>query len=366
MSGAGPVSGRCNADGAARRGDERPLPWLLDRKIAAPERVAGHVERGALTERAMPTRRRLTALQASGGFGKTTLLAECCRRLKDDGIRTAWVTLDELDDPGVLDTYIAYACQRAGEGAVAEGDRTADSGAAPVGNGSRTAVAVRAIAELDGPFVLVFDEVERLRNPESAALLDFLLQRGPSNLHLAFAGREIPDGVNVAGAVLDGRAAILSAEDLRFSRPEVAAFFDGKLSQERLSAVMTESAGWPFALRVCRNEMASGRRGETLTTRTFVENWVETRLFEGLGTEAREFLLDIGLFEWMDVALLDEMLEHCDSMRRIGTMSVLTGMLEPVLDGETEIWRLHPLIREHCVRRRFRDTPERFRAVLRL
>ena len=365
MSGANPGTGEGNADGAARSGDERPLPWLLDRKIAVPERAAGHLERGGLMAEAMPTRRRLTVLQAPGGFGKTTLLAECCRQLGDDGVRTAWVSLDEQDEPGVLDSYIAYACQRAAEDAVAgaEDDRFAHSGTTPGGNGSRTALAVRAIADLDGPFVLVFDEVERLGSPDSAALLEFLLRSGPPNLHLAFACRELPAGVNVAGAVLDGRAAIFSAEDLRFSRSEVAAFFDGEITGERLSAVMTESAGWPFALRVCRNEMASGRRGEALAAQSFVENWVETRLFEGLGPEEREFLLDIGLFEWMDAALVDEVLERGDSMRRLATMPVLAGMLEPVRDRETDVWRLHPLIREHCVRRRFRDTAGRFRTV---
>ena len=368
MSGADPGTGDRNAQalsaqGAVRSGDDRRLPWLLGQKIAVPERVVGHLERGELAKRVMPTHRRLTVLQAPGGFGKTTLLAECCRRLRDEGVRTAWISVDEQDEPGVLDTYIAYACQCATTGAGAQTDRAGVPGWGTAPGGSRTALAVHAIADLDGPFVLVFDEVERLGNPESAALLEFLLQRGPSNLHLAFAGRELPAGVNVAGAVLDGRAAIFSAEDLRFSRSEVKAFFDGTLTRERLSAVMSESAGWPFALRVSRNEMTSGRRGDALAAQAFVENWVESRLFAGLGTEEREFLLDIGLFEWMDAALLDEVLERSDSMRRIGTMSVLVGMLEPVHDGETDVWRLHPLIREHCVRRRFRDTPQRFRSI---
>ena len=370
MSGADPGTGGGNVQalsvhGVPHSGDDRRLPWLLGPKIAVPERVAGHLERTELAERVMPIRRRLTVLQAPGGFGKTTLLAECCRRLQDERVRIAWVSVDEQDEPGVLDTYIAYACRRAVTGATAEAEGTGvpNQGKAQGRSGSRTALAVHAIADLDGPFVLVFDEVERLRNPDSAALLQFLLRSGPSNLHLAFAGRRLPAGVNVAGAVLDGRAAIFSTEDLRFSSSEVAAFFDGKLTRERLSSVMSESAGWPFALRVSRNEMAAGRRDHGLAARAFVENWVESRLFDGLGTEEREFLLDIGLFEWMDAALLDEVLERRDSMHRISTMSVLVGMLDPVHDGATDVWRLHPLIREHCVRRRFRDTPQRFRAI---
>ena len=78
---------------------EQMFPWLLRQKITVPDRVPGYVHRAELVSRALPTRRRLTVLNASGGFGKTTLLAECCRRLRQDGVATAWVSLDEQDEP---------------------------------------------------------------------------------------------------------------------------------------------------------------------------------------------------------------------------------------------------------------------------
>ena len=133
MSKTGPVTGGGSAgesplEADGRSGDERPLPWLLRQKIAVPDRVAGYLDRAGLVERAMPTSRRLTVLQAPGGFGKTTLLAECCRRLRDDGVPVAWVSADEQDEPAVLDTYIAYACQGAAAGAVAGPEKLAIPG----------------------------------------------------------------------------------------------------------------------------------------------------------------------------------------------------------------------------------------------
>ena len=361
----GGEAGKSPRKASESSGDERPHPWLLRQRIVIPDRVNGYLDRAELVDRAMPTRRRLTVLQAPGGFGKTTLLAECCRRLRREEIPTAWVSVDEQDDPAVLDTYIAYACQSAVAGVISGSGNFAVPTLGEPGNvtESRTGLAVREIADRDGPFVLVFDELERLENPGLVALLDFLLKRGPSNLHLAFACRQLPDGLNVAGAVLEGRAAIMSTDDLRFSKSEVAAFFHGKLSRTELSALMSESVGWPIALRISRNEMESGERGDASASQEFVANWVESRLFAGLGAEDREFLLDIGLFEWMDEALLDDVLEHRNSMRRISIMPVLVGLLEPVRGGATDIWRLHPLIREHCARRRFRESPQRFRTI---
>ena len=121
----------------------------------------------------MLTHRRLTLLKASGGFGKTTLLAECCRRLREDGVPTAWVLLDEQDEPAVLDIYIALACQCAGLDLL----DVADPEGAGGGSESRTGLVVREIQRLGKPFVIAFDEVERLQNPASVALLEFLLQR---------------------------------------------------------------------------------------------------------------------------------------------------------------------------------------------
>ena len=335
------------------------FPWLLGQKIAVPDRVAGYVHRAELVNRAMPTRRRVTVLNASAGFGKTTLLAECCRRLRRDGVATAWVSLDEQDEPAVLDTYIAFACHDAGLNLLEVSDLAGTS----AGPESRVGVVVHQIQRLGRPFVIAFDELERLTNPASVSLLEFLLQRGPSNLHLAIACRSIPDGLNVAGSVLEGRAEVVGTEDLRFSKPDVARFFGLGLSRRELAAEMDRSAGWPFAVRISGNRMQRETEESTDAVQDVVQNWVESRLFAGLGRYDRDFLLDIGLFDWIDAELLDEVLRRTDSMRLLNSMRVLVGLLEPVSGGATENWRLHPLVRGYCAERRFRETPERFRAI---
>ena len=338
---------------------EQIFPWLLRRKITVPDRVPGYVNRAELLGRALPTQRRLTVLNASGGFGKTTLLAECCRMLRQDGVATAWVSLDEQDEPAVLDTYIAFACQDAGVNLL-DGSNLEGAGS---GSESRVEVVLGQIQMLGRPFVIAFDELERLTNPASVSLLEFLLQRGPSNLHLAIACRQIPDGLNVAGAVLDGRAEVVATNELRFSKPEVARFFDLSLSRSELAAEMGRSAGWPFALRVSLNRTEHRAAGDTWVVQDFVRNWVESRLFASLASDDRDFLLDIGLFDLIDAALLDEVLQRNDSIRRLHSMRVLVGLVEPVSGGANESWRLHPLVREHCARQRFQETPKRFRTI---
>ena len=348
-----------NTEGGEPAAAGQPLSWLQQLKISVPERVAGYLHRGRLVELTLPTLRCVTVLMAPGGFGKTTLLAECCRLLTKDGVPTAWVSLDEQEEPGVLDSHIAFACQSAGLD-IADGPEPGEAGGGPE---SRAGFVLQAIATLGRPFVLAFDELERLENPASIALLDFLLQRAPDNLHLAFACRHLPVGLNITGAVLKGRATVLTTDQLQFSRTEVAEFFGQRMSGSKLDTLIAESAGWPFALRIARNGIQGEIGSNPRAVQNLVENWAESRLFEGLRRDDRDFLLDIGLFDWIDATLLDEVLERNDSLRRLESMQILVGLLEPVGGGAAESWRLHPLVRQHCVRRRFHETPQRYRSI---
>ena len=94
--------------------------------------------------------------------------------------------------------------------------------------------------------------------------------------------------------------------------------------------------------------------------------WIESRLWSHLPAGDREFLLDVGLFDWVDGDLLDEALERDGSIRRLKGMACRAGLLEPVRSRGARIYRLHPLIRDHCPTYRRRATSERYRSVQRL
>ena len=350
--GSGPTT---HADGPV---DQR-YARLLQQRIDIPGPVAGHIQRAELSEEVMPTRKRLTILKAPAGFGKTSLLADCCRGLGENGVWAAWVSLDEYDEPAILNGYIAFACQSAGL------DLRDASASARGPKNPRVEIEslTRAVDALGSPFVLAFDEVDRVTNPASLELLEILLQRGPSNLHLAMTCRELPDGLNVGGALMEGQAKVIAADDLRFSQSEIARFLNLGPRHKDLTAIMAETAGWPFAVWSYGKIRETALTGVAHTTREFVANWIESRLFLGFGADKRDLLLDIGLFEWVDAELLDEVLRCSGAMRQILTIPALDGLLSPI-PGETPArWRLHPLIREHCLRRRFRDTPDRFNSI---
>ncbi|MCY4057929.1 MAG: hypothetical protein OXG44_07995, partial [Gammaproteobacteria bacterium] len=74
-------------------------PWLLRHRVAVPDPAPDYVDRPSLEARCTTLVNRITLLHAPPGFGKTALLANCCRRLQDEGVTVAWLSLDEYDSP---------------------------------------------------------------------------------------------------------------------------------------------------------------------------------------------------------------------------------------------------------------------------
>ena len=339
--------------------DEVPS-WLSKHRVTIPGRVSGYLERAELRERCTPTGRRITVLKAPGGFGKTVLLAASCRALAELGVPTAWLTLDEQDEPSVLETYLAYAFMRAGLDVFEP--MTASAADLPSAY-SRTGMLLRALEAHREPCVLALDELERVTNPESVALLSRLVHSRVPGLHLALACRELPTGLDIADPLFGGDVEILTADDLRFSKPEISRFFAWRLTRQELAAVTRESAGWPIALRIHRNAGAPRGDARASVMREVVDNWVTARLWPDLAADDREFLLDVGLLDWVDAELLDEALGGTGLMRRLEGLWGMSGLFERVRGGGGLVWRLHPLIREYCAKRRRLETPRRYKSI---
>ena len=349
--------------------EHQPAPWVTAtpgflslHRVAVPSRVTDYLHRPDLTDRCMPTKRPLTLIEAPAGFGKTTLLSECCRILASRNVPAAWLTLEESDQPASLETYLYSAFQRAGLNVLdilRAGDGT------PSSPPPLAAVLAKLLEHYERPCVLVLDELDRLQSPEAMAMINQLVGDLPSGLHLAFAYRALPRTLDIAAPVLQGAAEILTADDLRFTDEEIYRFAGAHRSKRELKAIALESAGWPTALRLIRDRGAEdeGSRGQQQAHQQIGERWIESSLFRNLSTEDRDFLLDVGLLERIDAELLDASLAGLGLLEKLLAMPTLSGLIEPVRGRRKNVWRLHPLIRKTCADLRRRTTPERYRAI---
>ena len=327
--------------------------------MAIPAEPDGYCHRPELAARCAPAGRPVTVLTAPGGFGKTTVLAAACREALAAGVPVAWLTLVD-DDAPTLDAYLAFAFQRAGL------DLTAALGAhgPPTGTAlPRTTVLLRALEARDAPFILALDELELITDPQAVAVLDTLLRLAPPNLHVALAYRSLPAGLAAARALLD--AEILTADDLRFSRPDIARFFGLALPRRRLAAVAAESGGWPIALRMRRNVSAEPPAADAAAVRDAVGSWIAARFWHAFAAPDREAVLDLALFDWVDRDLIDEVFERPGVFDRVAALPGLAGLLQPARTPDGTVYRLHPLLREHGAETMRRERPGRTRRLQR-
>ncbi len=340
------------------------VPWLLRHKVTLPDPVEGWIEREDLEARCVLTDRRLTVLHAPGGFGKTALLGHCCRTLRDSGVAVAWLSLDEEDGPDSLAAYLALAFDAAGVDVGGEapwqGGRFRRGLRSETQAEYRINLLVRSLERHGAPCVLALDEVERLvASAAAVGTLNALLRRAPRNLHVGMAFRESPPELETAMFALEGREETVTADELRFSRSDIARFFGPKLPRRELALVAADSAGWPIALRIRRN---AGRQeaGSAQAAERVVAGWIETRLWRGIPDVDRDFVLDVALFDSLEPDLVDEVLGLRNSGRRLASMGALAGLMST--RGGAEM-RLHPMIREWCEQQRFAKSPDRFREI---
>ena len=341
-------------DRHAEPGADPIAPWLLRQKILIPDPVDGFVERFPLASRCDLTRWRVTAINAPGGFGKTTLLAEACRALRERDIAVAWLTVDDDDGPDTLAAYLSVALADAGVALRDSSVTTQDLESSDY----RINLLLRSIELLDAPCVLAVDDVHRL-SADSMTVVNRLLQHAPPNLHLALAFRGPARGLDWATPILQGNGVSITAEELRFEKPDIARFFESQLTRAELTELADTSHGWPIALCIQRNirvHQASDELAQEIAL-----NWIETRLWRGLSRDDQEFVLDIGLFEWIDPELVDAAL-GVGSARRIRSMAALSGLVRSVGDKDDTL-ALHPLIRQYCAAKRFREDPDRYRSI---
>ena len=344
---------RLGHDSVAPRSTGGAPSWPVRQKVSIPTPSPGHFPRPDLVERCLPTHRRVTVLRAPAGFGKTVLLAECCRELTASGVLTAWLSVDEQDEPEQLAAHLTQAFLHAGLDPPDHADG--------LPQGTRIAQLLQAIEAREAPCVLALDEVERIGAPGSVTLVNILLERSPANLHLAIACRHLPGGLEVGTSILDGEAIVVTARQLRFSTDETAAFLSDTPAGGQAAASAADAAGWPVALRIHRETRFGAPRAAA--ARDFAQAWLASRMRRAIPESDRCLVLDAGLLDRLEPRLVEEVVGAHDAWRRLQAMEAIDGLLLPEPETTGEVYRMHPLLRDWCRDWRRRETPERFREV---
>lgn len=315
-------------------------------KLRPPAAHLAMVRRRRLLERLADSRYQIVAIQAPGGFGKSTLAAQ----LAEQSVIVAWATLDATDsDPVVLVSTLLNALADAQALTIEEpGTRWPGglSGDEPVF--SRWVLPqFRRAVESTSPVTIVIDDAHRARGSQARAVLVALVESLPRGSSIALVGRAL-GSLPLSVWHGQGRLLQIDSSDLLFDDAEIEAAltgFHGSVpSAELVRDVAARTDGWPVAVYLGAISDDYRAYGVSDDLRQYFRN----EILSNVDSEVVDFLRRSAPLEALSAPVCKAVIDGIDAvglLRRAESESLLISRME----GRTQWFRLHTFLREQLL-----------------
>ena len=337
---------------------------LAERKLTTPAGRHDALERPRLLDTldaALPAR--LVTLEAAAGFGKTTVLEQWIAR-RWSAASVAWFSVDERDgDPVRFWSYLCEAVRRLGTDLdprlvdeLRDDPDAADDLVVELGN---------ALLALDGPRLLVVDDLHRVATTDVLASLAQFVESIPQSVTLAVTTRTaLPWPTERWHA--RGELLTLAQPELAFSLDETTALIaptlDGTASESSIAQVQRRTEGWPVAVQLLAHAIRRAADPQA-ALRNFdgadrvVAGFLLEEVLSGLPARLHRFLLDISVVDYFSADLASAIVE-AESDGLIDEV-VSEHLFVVSVDDRGSWFRLHHLIRDLLLAELTRTDPVR-------
>ena len=311
-------------------------------KLTIPRSRRPLVPRPELTAR-LDADHRLALVSAPAGYGKTAVLAAWAAEHRD---RVAWLSCDPSDAEPMRFTYgLLSAVSARWPGVAADAFAQLERGAA---NTHDAAVAVaNGLATLDAPGVIVVDDLH-LAAP-SPSLLAAFLDALPDSFRLVVGTRSDPP-LSLAKLRLSGDLVELRGDDLRFSGPELSAFFelrDLPLAVDELHRLHELTEGWPAGAQMAAIALQRGVAHDDFldaftTTDRAVGDFLLSEVLASLPPELVDFLVQTSVLDAFDAGLCVDVTGIDEAPALLDRLLTANLFVVP-LDDQARWYRYHHL-----------------------
>ncbi|WP_284581500.1 LuxR C-terminal-related transcriptional regulator [Streptomyces sp. 2P-4] len=314
---------------------------VLGAKFALPDPPPGLVRRQRLTGRLdRGAQGPLTLVTGAAGSGKTAVVASWARS-RASSSPVVWLSLDEQDTPQSFWAHVVEGLRRGG---AAVGGH--------LGDGSDPVLPVRiaaALEELPAPLVLVLDGLDRVRGPDVASGLRFVVEHAGPAFRLVVLGRSEP-ALPLHRYRVEGRVAEIGGRELAFTRSEAARLLQaqgGRPPDERVVDLLLErTEGWAAGLRLCALAMARAEdpfafAGSAAAARQAVSDYLLTEVLAVQPAASRDLLLRAGVLGRVHPDLAAALTGRTDCEAVLHDLVRRHAFVEPV--AGTRWFRVHPL-----------------------
>jgi ATP/maltotriose-dependent transcriptional regulator MalT/DNA-binding SARP family transcriptional activator len=302
--------------------------------------AAGLVRRRLLDDLAALRSARLALVVAPAGAGKTTLLAQYAAGYDAGSEPVAgpvgWWRVDSTDTTG---EHVLRGVRDALFGPGTTAFAGPEELLAAAGGADR---------------LLIVDDVHHLNGTAGEPVLEQLIARAPSTLHVLVAGRHLP-GFNLSRHELSG-VRILDAEQLRFRYWEVERLlrevYREPLPPDDVAALSRRVDGWAAGLHMFhlsthgrplpeRQRAVAALDGRS----TLIRGYLAHTVLAELPARLREFLVRTCVFDTLTGARCDRLLETTGSAALLAELERLQAFTVTHDGGHS--YRYHEVLRAH-------------------
>jgi LuxR family maltose regulon positive regulatory protein len=338
---------------------------VIRTKLVLPRPRRYLLRRPALTARLLEAQHyRLTVVQASTGYGKSTALASA---LQEAPLNLFWYSITASDrDPVLFLLHLIYAFRlRWPEFGGPALKIIKEAGTAPYSHQSVVNALSNELVSLGRQkTVLVLDDYH-LVNPavQVNAIVDGLLQVLPPDVHLIIAARQRPALETLTRWRVKGEVLAIGQQDLAFSAGEIEALFrtqyDLPLNARQVQRLAAETEGWIIALQMIWQGLQSGVAGSLDQILEEIPRSLED-LFTYLAQEVlarqpahvQDFLLRTSVLRQLDPAACDYLLDWQEGSASLLSKLDQEGFFLVRLD---EAYRYHHLFHDFLRQQAARD-----------
>lgn len=257
-------------------------PGLVPQKLMAPSTHGKMLLRPRLIEQIREPEANIITIIAPAGFGKTVLLAQISEAFNQPAV---WYQLDEYgNDPAVFWRYLITGCQKLHPAFGNEILSFIDTNQAGLNRG-RTVLSmlIREIEKHQKAVTFAFDDIQVLKEPEVKIFIEECLRHLPPRVKVLMAGRTDVFQLN-RRLLAEGRIRKISAEDLYFTREDIAGYFakNGvELTGAEADAVGKNTNGWPIAVGLSLNAPSRGKTGSARPNQEILFNIWRPKCWKG-------------------------------------------------------------------------------------
>ncbi len=308
------------------------LDASIERRHRRPRLREGTVRRDRLVRRLAQTAHvPLTLLVAPAGYGKTTLLEHW---LEHDPRHIAWLSIDEADDDA--DRLVASV-------SVALDNLVPSDSLVELAN---------TVEQCDEPFVLVLDDLHRVRSREAHRVIMAIADAVPAGSQVVAAGRQEPD-LPIGRLRAQGRLVDLRARDLVLTPREASAVLSLaglELAPEDVLLLHERTEGWPAGLYLAALSLRGRRDTQRAVARfggddRLLSDYLREELLGDLDDERAAFLELTSVLDELSGPVCDAVLDRSGSGRLLRELSRSNLLVVPLDDADSS-YRYHALLRD--------------------